>query len=230
MARRNYSSRKSSLMRSLSKDLARIRPELVKCYGEPEAKRLIGESRREYTGLIPDIPYIGERNVMLLFLLPAGRYRALYRTMRNHGYPAEEAKQVVYQMGEASIRAVPAVARWAIGKIWFAGWFRRRLQRGAAESQQGAYPDGYVFRYVEGDGRDFDYGVDYTQCAACNFLEAQEALELAPIACAVDKVASEALGWGLSRTTTLAEGHERCDFRFKKGGKTAVPLPPVLQT
>jgi hypothetical protein len=36
------------------------------------------------------------------------------------------------------------------------------------------------------------------------------------------------LGWGLRRTMTLAEGGERCDFRFKKGGETCVPIPPSL--
>lgn len=230
MTERNYSSRKSSLMRSFDKDLARIRPELVARYGELQAERLISESRQEYAGLIPEIPFIGERNIMLIFLLPAGRYLALYRAMSNRGYPAEEAQQVVYRTGEAGVRAVPAVARWATGRLWFSRWFLRRLRRRAAESQQGKYPDGYVFRFVEGDGLDFDYGVDYTQCAACQFLEAQNALEMAPIVCAVDKVASEMLGWGLRRTTTLAEGHERCDFRFKKGGRTGVPLPAVLQT
>ena len=54
-------------------------------------------------------------------------------------------------------------------------------------------------------------------------------MELAPYVCAVDKVASEMLGWGLSRTMTLAEGCERCDFRFKKGGMTYVAMHQSLK-
>jgi hypothetical protein len=38
------------------------------------------------------------------------------------------------------------------------------------------------------------------------------------------------LGWGLTRTVTLAEGAERCDFRFKKGGETKVTVPEPLQS
>ena len=53
--------------------------------------------------------------------------------------------------------------------------------------------------------------------------------ELAPYVCAVDKVASEMMGWGLSRTMTLAEGREKCDFRFKKGGKTDVAMTQSLR-
>ena len=44
-----------------------------------------------------------------------------------------------------------------------------------------------------------------------------------------DILYSKALGWGLKRTTTLAEGAERCDFRFKKGGETQVAVPEPLR-
>ena len=91
------------------------------------------------------------------------------------------------------------------------------------------YPGGYVLAYVEGDGQDFDYGIDYIECASCTFLSAQGAPELAPYVCAVDKVASEMLGWGLRRTMTLAQGDERCDFRFKKGAETSVMMPESLR-
>ena len=82
---------------------------------------------------------------------------------------------------------------------------------------------------VEGDGQDFDYGIYYIECASCKFLNEQDAPELAPYVCAVDKVASEMLGWGLRQTMTLAESCERCDFRFKKGGKTYVTIPQSLR-
>ena len=55
------------------------------------------------------------------------------------------------------------------------------------------------------------------ECSSCKLLKAQDAMELAPFVCAIDKVTSELLGWGLTRTMTLAEGFEKCDFRFKKG-------------
>jgi len=82
--------------------------------------------------------------------------------------------------------------------------------------------------FVEGEGQKFDYGIDYNECANVKFLRAQNALELAPYICATDKVASEILGWGLNRTMTLADGYKKCDFRFKKGGKTFVKGPKSL--
>jgi hypothetical protein len=55
-----------------------------------------------------------------------------------------------------------------------------------------------------------------------NFLREQGADEIAPYLCALDQISSEKLGWGLIRTSTLAEGGKVCDFRFKKGGPTRI--------
>lgn len=228
MTEQNYLSRKPALMRSFEKMMAQGRPGLLARYGEEQVEQLNLESRQEYEGLIGAIPYIGERNPLLVFLLPTSRHLAVYRTLQRHGRTSEEAGQVVYELGEAAIGAMPYIARRAIGALWFSSLFKRRLRQRAAETAMRPYPDGYVIEFVEGDGRTFDYGIDYIQCAGCKFLEAQGAMEMAPYACAIDKPASEMMGWGLTRTTTLAEGFERCDFRFKKGGKTCVPLPPAL--
>jgi hypothetical protein len=84
--------------------------------------------------------------------------------------------------------------------------------------------------YVEGDGQEFDFGVDYTECAVCKFLRVENAFELAPYACALDQPVGELLGWGLTRTMTIAEGYPKCTFRFKRGGKTNVAIPQSLLT
>jgi hypothetical protein len=202
---------------------------LVARYGEAEANALMRESRQAYEGLIPQIPCIGDRNPLLIFLLPASRYLAIYRAFQQHGRTVEEAGRLAYEIGAAEFEAIPGWVRRAIGALWFSRWFARRLQKRAASSREREYPGGYVLAYVEGDGQDFDYGIDYIECAACKFLNEQDAAELGPYVCAVDKVASEMLGWGLCRTTTLAKGGDRCDFRFKKGGKTSVEIPQSLR-
>ncbi len=201
---------------------------LISRFGEEQANALIRESRQEYEALIPQIPYIGDKNPFLIFLLPTSRYLAIYRVLQRQGRTVEDAGQLIYEMSEAELKAIPGLVRRVIGYLWFSRWFLRRLKKRATESQERKYPGGYVLTYVEGNGQDFDYGVDYTECASCKFLSSQNALELAPYVCAVDKAASEMLGWGLRRTMTLAEGREKCDFRFKKGGKTDVTMPQSL--
>lgn len=128
-------------------------------------------------------------------------------------------------MSEAELKAIPGLVRRVLGYVWFSPWFLRRLKKRAIKSQEREYPDSFVMSYVEGDGQKFDYGIDYTECANVKFLKEQGAMELAPYICATDKVASEMLGWGLNRTMTLADGCRKCDFRFKKNGKTFLQAP-----
>jgi hypothetical protein len=229
MSRETYLTRKPRLLKDFDRSITRVKPFLVACYGAEEASILLSDSHQEYEELIPQIPYIGESNPMLnLFLLPASRYLAIYRTYQAHGKTLEAAGRLVYYMGEAEIQALPRLVLRGIEILWFSGWFRDRLQKRAELSQRRRYPGDYVIEYLDGNGQDFDYGIDYLQCASCNFFGAQGAGELLPYICAIDKAASKMCGWGLSRTTTLAQGGERCDFRFKRGRGTYVDLPPSL--
>jgi hypothetical protein len=103
------------------------------------------------------------------------------------------------------------------------------LKKRARQSQVHRYAGDYVFSFVEGNGIEFDFGVDYTECGTCKFLAQQGASELAPYICTVDDIYSKAFHWGLTRTMTLAQGHAKCDFRFKKGAKTNVPVPEFVK-
>jgi hypothetical protein len=227
----NYDLRRQGrLLRKLDKALARLRRSLVARYGEARAGTLVDAARDEYRALLPQIPFIGEGNPFLIFLLPTSRYLAIHRALRREGRPVEETGQLIYELNQAELRALPVLIRRMIGWLWFTRWFGRRLERRAAESQVRRHPGGFVFQYVQGDGERFDFGIDYRECANVKFLRDQGAPELTPFVCAVDKVASEQLGWGLTRTSTLAAGCEHCDFRFKKGGVTRVEVPESLRS
>jgi hypothetical protein len=229
MSHQNYLFRKNRLLRDFDKSLNRVRLPLFSWLGEQQARRLIRESRHEYEALIPRIPFIGSKNPLLVFLLPTTRYLAVYHALQGQGLTIEDAGQLTFEIGTEELRAIPSFARRFISYLWFSPEFMERIKKRAIDSHQRRYPGNYVLTYVEGDGREFDYGVDYIECASCKLLEAENALELAPYVCAVDKTASELLGWGLSRTMTLAEGAHKCDFRFKKGGETRVVVPKSLQ-
>lgn len=208
------------LLKSFDRTATRVRKVLVSSYDKAKANEMIRESRREYEAIIPQIPYIGDRNPFVIFLHTANRYLAFYRILRKMGLSIEEAGQMLCQMNEAEFKAIPLPVRRIIGWLWFSPWLIGRIRKRAQESQERRYPDNYVLTFIEGDGRTFDYGIDYTECAACKFLKRQNAVELTPIMCRFDRAASDLLGWGLTRTMTIANGHEKCDFRFKKHGKT----------
>jgi hypothetical protein len=87
-----------------------------------------------------------------------------------------------------------------------------------------------VFSFVAGDGDAFDYGYDFSECAAQKFYRAQEAEEFLPYYCFLDFAWSRVLGLGLSRSMALSEGYPRCNHRFKRGRETVVEWPPPFKS
>ena len=190
--------------------------------GEAFAATMVGETRQEYSKLIPEIPYIGRNRILVRFIIGTAQSLAIYRALASHGKTLEEAGKLYYLICQALLNSYPGIVHWLIGRMSFSRFFLRALKKEALESQKRLYPGGYVFSFVDGDGREFDYGVDYSECGGCKFLSQQGASEFAPYVCTADIIYSELFGWGLTRTKTIAEGFEKCDFRFKKGGKTRV--------
>ena len=207
---------------------ARARSLLVARHGDQAASTLVAEWRTRFSTSIPQIPFIGHNSPFLIFLMPGIRHLALYRALQSQGETVERVGQLIYRISEAELMAIPVLLRRIVRALWFSRWFQERLQRRAAQSQSRPYPKGYVLAFVHGDKKTYDYGIDYTKCAVCTYLKEQGAMELAPYICAVDKLASEALGWGLTRTMTLAAGGTKCDFRFSRLGHTNVPVPSSL--
>ena len=228
MAQAGYTSHKNKLLRSFDKLLARVQPWVKNWLGEEQAARFMRDSRQEYETLIPRIPFIGNSYQALSFYRPVTRYLAVYRVLQKQGRTVEDAGRLIYRMGTEEALAIPPFGRRLMEILWFSGWFRRLVKRRAIKSQQRIYPADFVMNYVEGNGQEFDYGVDYVECANCKFLQAENAFEIAPYVCATDKPISELMGWGLSRTTTIADGSPTCEFRFKKGGMTKVVIPHSL--
>ena len=227
MSQENYISRTPHLLKSFNRAINLVKPVLVARYGG-EADELIKASRQKYRDLIPQIPYIGESPLVNMFYLPASRHLGTYKAFQERGKTVEEVGQLVYEIGGAEFKAIPGFVRRAIGILWFSRWFTANLKKRAALSDKRKYPGGYVVAYIQGDGKEFDFEFDYLECAVHNFFRQQDAAELVPYLCAIDKTASESLGWGLRRTMTLADGGEKCDFCFKKDGKTSVTIPQSL--
>jgi len=228
MSYENYVHRKNQLMRAFNKQLALVKSSVSAWLGEEQAEMFMREARQEYEALIPRIPYIGDNSLLLNFYFPVTRYLAVYRALQKQGQTLEDAGRLIFLISTEEARAIPYIGRRLLETLWYSQWFRSLLKKGALKSQQRRYPGSFVLSYVEGDGREFDYGIDYSECANCKFLLAENAFELAPYVCATDKPISELMGWGLTRLKTIADGFPICGFRFKKGGETNVPIPQAL--
>ena len=218
-----YASRKSKLLKDFDKSANLVLGSISSSYGADFADTLYREVRKEYEELIPQIPHVkGVRGRPLnSFLLISSQALAVYKVMKKYGKTTAEAWEICHNSLRLWMEKLPKIKRWLFGDLMYSGIVRRRMRKLSEAGRRLRFGD-FEVEYVVGDGKNFDFGVDYVACGIYKFLQEQGAEEFAPYVCMSDIALSDAMGWGLIRTETLADGCERCDFRFKKGGKTRI--------
>lgn len=220
-----YTTEKPHLLRDFDRMSGMLQKVLAASLGNDLAPVILQETRREFEALLPQLPYIGgKENRHTRDVIGTSYGLALYKVLTARGRPVEEIAQVVYALAEAKLDSLPwtanlglrllrALLPTSLGKRIF----KARLKKRAAESQARRIPGDAVAYYVEGEGREFDCGIDIVECPIVNFFRAQGAGEFVRYACLYDFPASRLSGTGLVRTMTLAEGAEKCDDRFRFG-------------
>ena len=189
-------------------------------YGQvlPKVPDAVASARAEYERLMPTIPYIGPLQYPLpRTLAEAAVALAVYRALKARGFSVEQAGRVIVDAAEAGFQAQPLEALRADGEAQFTQEGLAMRAAVARQSRERPAPGGWVFDFVEGVPGEFDFGCDFTECGIVKFYRQHGAPELTPYLCSLDFVVSRLQGTGLARTKTLADGADRCDFRFKKG-------------
>jgi plasmid stabilization system protein ParE len=185
-------------------------------FGEKFARNAARNIKKEFKSLLQDMPYIGgDENPLTVTLTSTTRDLAVYLVLKRMGKDVAEIGKICYEYADKSLKdnsdkIMPMDNPQAINYLKYL----------AGESKKRKYPEDYVYDFVEGE--DFDFGLDFTECAICKFFHQNGADEFVPYMCATDIPESKYGNLGLHRTGTLAEGYSKCDFRYKKGRKTKI--------
>jgi hypothetical protein len=217
------SRRSERLLRDFDKTARLVRPFVAARFGEEQADALTRDAREQYEAIIPQVSWVhGPRApVMNAFLRGTAQEIAVYKAVEARGGTAPEAWEVCHEANRLRIERVATWKRWLLRRFVFSGLVRQIARRRAAKNERVSAGD-FELRHVVGDGKDFDIGVDYLRCGNLELAKKLGAEAFAPYVCMSDIALSDALGWGLTRTQTLADGCDHCDFRFKKGAGTRI--------
>ena len=222
-----YTSQKEKLLRDFGR-AKRFSKVLALHVDDQPSSAIIQETRQEFERLIPKIPYIGGKaNNLTQDLIDCTMLLALYKVLKSEGFPSEEIGKMVIEMEQRRVHSYPRFVLKLFGKGIHSPLGKNRLKKAADKQREDRYPGGWVSVYVEGDGEEFDFGIDYLECGLCKFFHQQGADEFTPYLCQFDYVQQRAMRTGFFRSMTLAEGAERCDFRWKRGGETRAGWPPT---
>jgi hypothetical protein len=112
-----YASRKRKLLRDFDRIARRVRDAFVSPYGEERTDAVIGETRREYGALIPQLPYIGGKQPYTQFIISAAWSLAMYRVLRAQGEALEAVGELIYGVDRALLKAYPGFLRRLFGHM-----------------------------------------------------------------------------------------------------------------
>ncbi len=88
-----------------------------------------------------------------------------------------------------------------------------KQKKWAENTQKRIYENDWVVELLP-KNNEYDLGYDYLECGVCKLFNDEGCPNLAKYICRLDYMFAETMGLRLERTLTLAEGADKCDFRF----------------
>jgi hypothetical protein len=210
-----YVSKRSEFFAQFEDFVQRIVGLMNHKYGEND-EIIVKEIKEEYSRLYKEIPFIGgDSNPLTFNLVSAVGHLAVYKVLKRHGKPLNQIGELSYGAEEELFgnnpQLIPPMTHPKY--VYY-------MKMAAKKSEEKKYPGDWVYKFIE--GKDFDYGLDFIECGIHKFFNEHDASEFTPYLCAMDRIISENGNLGLHRTETLAEGSDRCNFRYKGGRKTQI--------
>lgn len=184
--------------------------------GIADTAALKQEVMAEFAIVLRQMPYVGgAQSRMSDFFMRLLGFMAFGRVLRRRGVASPVIREIGLESLKAQLLAEPEADRMEAGRQFMSHENRAALRRQAAESQKQAYPEDFVYEFVEpGPGDGFEFGINYQACGFCKFAARYGDQDLLPNICAIDFASYAARGVHLERTQTLAGGATHCDFRF----------------
>jgi len=198
-----------------------FKPVLQKFY--PDYQAILEGIRAEFQQLEPDLSFSkSSRNPIDRRILLCGVFLALIRVLDQRGEPFEKIQILCLEVAQRMVaprNKIHLKLKSLTGKFASSVFFQAMVRLFLADkvSQKG-HPDGFRAKILFDKKETFGlgYGVDILECGICKLFQKHQSGQFAKILCEVDHLTSRISGLELVRTGTIANGAEKCDFRFRK--------------
>lgn len=225
-----YIKQKPKLMEQFDKFLRITKDILIKKYSDSKAEELINQMRDEYERIIPEIPYIGgKKNLYTSMLVEGVATLPIILILEKEGLSYREIGEIIYNFFEIASNIRKRKLE-KIGQDPADQYFNKNtinfIKIITKKSQKRQYPDDWVWEFVEGEGKPFDYGFNVPECGIHKVFKRLGVEKYVPFICLADFATANVYGFGFTRTQTLGNGAPICDHRFIKNGTTPRAWPP----
>lgn len=209
--------------RGFSEELEQM---MIPEYGQEEAGAIASDMVEEYDKMIGELPYIGgDKNAhMTKLMIEASMSMAFCLAMKEHGKSIDDAGRLNYDTIEQNYQEnpLPPDQRYKKGNV---EQKRKEASEFAKWTQKREYPYNWVSIFVGDVPEPFIYGLDDIECGNLKLCKHYDIGSFTPYLCMLDNILYPARGQGLTRTKTLADGFDRCDFRLSDDGVVELKEP-----
>ena len=217
-----YAAHADQIFSELVPFFKRIENLSVERFGQGFASKAAQDAAERFRAMLPELPDIGgKENKLTSNLITGAAVLCVYQVMSAQGKSLEEIGKLVYDAVVAGLPTEEALPDPR--EITIMANMHRHAE---AFSEVNPYPFGWSAQFIEGSDPDFIWGVDYTSCGICKLFQQQDAAAFIPYVCFLDLPIYKSRGIGLVRTQTLAQGGEKCNFRFNLRGEYRLEWVP----
>ena len=222
-----YVNRKSKLIKEFNRIRDIARKVLGQYFNESKVSQILDESKLKFEDLLPQLPYIGgKKNISTFNIIEGAWMLAIIFPLESEELSVREIGKMMYEILKIYFESKSAITKWLNGKLMFTKFMIEKRKKKCEEAPFKQHTEGWVEEFVEGDGKNFDFGIDITECGLCKLFKKYNAEKYVYFLCLGDYPMYKAWGIGFTRTQTIANGASKCDFRFKNGGKIPEGWPP----
>lgn len=194
----------------------------ITCHYPHESDKIIAGTDNYYTIISSDTKFaLTSSNPIDKRLDFSAYFLAFIRTLDEKGESFDTIRKICLETVTAYVqprnkiqayfkRLLPALIGTWLGQILIKS-FHKRI---SVNPNAGGFIAGIVTDRQATFG--LGYGIDIYECGICKLFKKHHYQKYAPILCEVDEITSGLAGLKLIRTGTIANGANKCDFRFKR--------------
>lgn len=194
---------------------------IVDSYGD-NANHLLNQIESDFDSIKNDIQFAyHSSNPMDKRMEIAGYFLATIKVLDKQGEKLDRIREILLTIAREYVSPKNAFQRFLKklpARIVNTSLARILLRKLDKKLSKRAHPDGFVTRIItdKKETLGFGYGIDIIECGICKLFEKHNYNKYTPILCEVDYITSGLAGLKLIRSGTIANGAEKCDFRFVK--------------
>jgi hypothetical protein len=194
----------------------------IQSYYPETAEDILAATEQHFSIISKDIAFVKtSENPLDKRLDFSGYFLAFIKTLDEKGETYDNIRKICLEITTAYVQPKSKVEEFVKQLVprLIATWVGQRVVKSFQKKISGkASADGFVVTIITDKTKTYGlgYGLDIIECGICKLFGKHNYSHYVPILCEVDKITSGFAGLELIRTGTIANGGEKCDFRFKR--------------